>query len=159
MDAVGGASQGMGRPSGSALATSCSWKKSGLYCIGSAIALPRIDSEDGIVLHRWTSDGALVESADRILEPPRTNELVRNDDVDLVIVPALAVDARGHRIGSGHGYYDRFLPRLVRAHKVGFVYDFQLLAELPNTRGDVRVDAIVSDRRVISLLAHETERA
>jgi 5-formyltetrahydrofolate cyclo-ligase len=118
---------------------------------GKTIALPRVEGA-GIVFHRWSPDAALVESADLIPEPAADAPIVAPDAIDLVLVPALAVDARGHRIGYGRGYYDRLLPTLVHAHKVAFVYDFQLLAELPDTTGDVRVDRVVTDRRVIPVL-------
>jgi 5-formyltetrahydrofolate cyclo-ligase len=65
-------------------------------------------------------------------------------------VPALAADPRGHRIGYGAGYYDRALPSYVPpAATFVVVFDFQLLAEVPCTEGDVPVDRIVTDARTL----------
>jgi len=118
---------------------------------GKTVALPRVEGSD-LVFHRWSEGDVLVENADGIPEPSSDAAVVAPETIDLVLVPALAVDARGHRLGYGGGYYDRALPRLARAHKVAFVYDFQLLAELPDTRGDVPVDRVVSDRRDLPVL-------
>jgi 5-formyltetrahydrofolate cyclo-ligase len=76
-------------------------------------------------------------------------EAVRGE-VEAVVVPALAADPSGHRIGYGAGYYDRTLPRFAPpAVAVAVVFDFQLVAEVPTTDGDVRVDWIVTDTRVM----------
>lgn len=116
---------------------------------GKRVALPRVDANDALVFHDWSEGTTLVESALGIPEPPDDAPVLVPDQIDLVLVPALAADARGHRIGSGRGYYDRVLPLLRRAHKVAFVYDFQLLAEIPDTEGDVCVDRVLTDRRTL----------
>ena len=65
-------------------------------------------------------------------------------------MPALGVAPSGHRIGYGAGYYDRTLPlHAPPAVTLAVAYDFQLLAEVPVTEGDVPVDFIVTDRRVL----------
>jgi 5-formyltetrahydrofolate cyclo-ligase len=71
--------------------------------------------------------------------------------LDLIVVPALGVDARGHRIGYGGGYYDLALPRFCPpAHTIAVVFAFQLLAEVPNSPRDVAISVIVTDDRVIA---------
>ena len=69
---------------------------------------------------------------------------------DLVVVPGLAFDERGGRLGFGGGYYDRFLAP-VRAPKVGLTYACLLMRELPVTARDVPVDIVVTE-----LCAHRT---
>ena len=65
------------------------------------------------------------------------------------MVPGLAFDAHGHRLGRGGGYYDRFLGRLRRtAATVGLGFDVQITDEVPVNDGDVSVDIVVTDRRV-----------
>jgi 5-formyltetrahydrofolate cyclo-ligase len=64
-------------------------------------------------------------------------------------VPALAVDARGFRIGYGRGFYDRLLPTLPNALTVAIVYDFQLVAEVPEEPFDVPVHVVATDARVL----------
>ncbi len=70
-------------------------------------------------------------------------------DLDVVVVPALAVDPRGHRIGYGAGHYDRALAALRPAASVAVAFDFQLIAEAPDTEGDVAVGWIVTDERAL----------
>jgi 5-formyltetrahydrofolate cyclo-ligase len=82
------------------------------------------------------------------LQPPEHAPSVADGDVDLVIVPALAADERGHRIGYGKGFYDRLLPRLSGATRLCVIFDFELVAEVPNRPGDEMVDLIVTDARI-----------
>jgi 5-formyltetrahydrofolate cyclo-ligase len=83
-------------------------------------------------------------------EPPPTGEAAARGDIDLVVVPALAVAPGGHRLGYGAGYYDATLPDICPpAVSVGVAYDFQLLAELPVTRHDVACDIIVTETQTI----------
>jgi 5-formyltetrahydrofolate cyclo-ligase len=116
---------------------------------GKQIALVRIADDGALALHAHRAGDVLAENGYGILEPPASAPRVPTEAVELIIVPALAVDARGHRIGYGHGYYDRLLPRLERAYKVAIAYDFQLMAEAPDTPGDVPVDCVITDQRTI----------
>jgi 5-formyltetrahydrofolate cyclo-ligase len=69
--------------------------------------------------------------------------------LDAIVVPAIAIDPLGHRIGYGAGYYDRALAAHPRAVTVGVAFDFQLIPEVPATDTDVRVGWILTDRRVL----------
>jgi 5-formyltetrahydrofolate cyclo-ligase len=70
--------------------------------------------------------------------------------LDVIVVPALQIDGRGHRIGYGAGFYDRTLPRFAPpALAIGVVFSFQLVAEVPVTPGDVPLGLIVTDEQVI----------
>jgi 5-formyltetrahydrofolate cyclo-ligase len=117
--------------------------------LGKRLALPRVGEESALSLHAYRPGDALEQNAYDIAEPVAAAEVIALGDVELIIVPALAIDVRGHRIGHGHGYYDRLLPQLPRALKVAIGYDFQLLAELPDQPGDARVDCVVTDTRVV----------
>ncbi|MCA9601752.1 MAG: 5-formyltetrahydrofolate cyclo-ligase [Polyangiales bacterium] len=126
---------------------------------GRVLVLPRIEPGDlDLKLKRVDGDGAdghatvaaqLEDSGYGFAQPPTTAADVDPADVDMVLVPAMAVDERGHRLGYGRGYYDRLLPRLPHAVRVVIAYDFQLLSELPNTPGDERVDYVVTDARIL----------
>jgi 5-formyltetrahydrofolate cyclo-ligase len=72
-------------------------------------------------------------------------------ELDVVIVPALALDPTGHRIGYGAGYYDRALEG-TSVLKVGVIFDFQLISEVPATEGDVPVDWVVTDARTLKVM-------
>jgi 5-formyltetrahydrofolate cyclo-ligase len=72
-------------------------------------------------------------------------------DLDVVVVPALAASASGHRLGYGAGFYDGVLARFCPpARSVIVAYDFELLAEMPTEAHDVACDVIVTDARTLS---------
>lgn len=71
-------------------------------------------------------------------------------EADLIVVPGVAFDLCGRRIGYGKGYYDRSLHRLEGSGKlVAFCYDFQLLQEIVGEPHDVTMDLIVTELRVV----------
>ncbi|MCH8004400.1 MAG: 5-formyltetrahydrofolate cyclo-ligase [Nanoarchaeota archaeon] len=70
--------------------------------------------------------------------------------IDLIILPGVAFDTKGHRIGYGYGYYDRFLKKLNKnVVKIGFAFDFQLVEKIPEERHDVAVDIVVTEEKVL----------
>lgn len=70
---------------------------------------------------------------------------------ELILVPGVAFDRRGHRLGYGRGYYDRYLGRSPSSMlKFGFCYAFQLCDRLPDDDHDQRLDALVTESEVIS---------
>ena len=69
------------------------------------------------------------------------------DEIDLVVVPGVAFDAQGRRLGLGGGYYDRFLSR-TKGAKVGLTYDALLLDEVPVESHDVTMDIVVTESAV-----------
>ncbi len=72
------------------------------------------------------------------------------EDSDLNLIPGVAWDERGFRIGYGGGYYDRCLTKLKRRVPcVGLAFDFQVLPQLPISVVDVGIDMILTDRRLI----------
>ena len=120
---------------------------------GKTVGLVRVEADGQLGLHAHREADALVENAHGILEPAASAPRIEPDAVDVILVPALAVDTRAQRIGYGGGYYDRLLPRLPRAFKIVLAYDFQLLAEMPDTPGDAPADCVVTDRRVLRVSA------
>jgi 5-formyltetrahydrofolate cyclo-ligase len=84
-----------------------------------------------------------------ILEPKK--QFIREFDiidVDLIIVPGIAFDKQGHRIGFGEAYYDNLLKKS-KAIKIGLAYEFQIIEEIPNETHDVPVDIIVTEKRIL----------
>lgn len=120
---------------------------------GARVAYPAMTTPRGSepaaspMTFRFVDDPASLEEAGYgFAEPneraPETTEL------DVVVVPAIAVDPSGHRIGYGAGYYDRTLPRFCPpAVSIAVVYDWQIVAEVPSTPTDVRVRHVVTDVR------------
>jgi len=64
------------------------------------------------------------------------------DKIDLVLVPALAYDHNGHRLGRGKGYYDRFLKKL-NAYTIGIAFEEQILDYIPYDDNDVKIDEVI----------------
>jgi 5-formyltetrahydrofolate cyclo-ligase len=91
----------------------------------------------------------LVESRSYLREPA-DGEPVSLDMLDMVVVPALAFDRKGNRLGRGGGFYDRFLATPDFAGvAVGIAFREQLLDELPVDEHDVPVDIVVTDEEVL----------
>ncbi len=114
------------------------------------VALPRVDfGADRLVLHWVGPDSKLITNRYDILEPDPVEAQVSIGALDWILVPGLAADERGHRIGYGRGFYDRLLPEHPEATRAFLGYDFQLVAEVPNTEGDTPVDWVITDARTI----------
>lgn len=82
------------------------------------------------------------------IEEPDGDDVVGMDSIDMVLVPAVAYDRAGNRVGRGKGYYDRLLMD-TRASRVGIAYDFQLVDEIECEPHDAGVDIVVTESRVI----------
>ena len=83
-----------------------------------------------------------------ILEPIEVMKIAYKN-IDLVLVPGVAFDKAGHRIGYGFGYYDKFLKKVPKAVKIGLCFDFQVVNEIPHEEHDVSVDFIVTEKMVV----------
>ena len=84
-----------------------------------------------------------------ILEP--VGELFTDyASIDAIVVPGVAFDLNGNRLGRGRGYYDRILKQTDAAAKIGICFDFQLLPDVPVDALDVPMDLVVSTSRVVS---------
>jgi 5-formyltetrahydrofolate cyclo-ligase len=119
---------------------------------GKAVLLPRVVPESGtLALHVYKPGDELCESGFGVREPLASAPQVLPDQVDLVLVPALAFDARGYRLGYGKGFYDRLLPLSPRAERVGLAFELSLLPQLPNEDHDVAVHRVVTEKRVIEM--------
>lgn len=112
--------------------------------VGTTRMLP--DYSD-LEVREWRVEDELEESGQMFLQPPAEAPVIPNDEIDLVIVPALAADDRGYRIGYGKGYYDRLLPKLTRAFRAAVIFDFEVVAEVPEQPYDTPVDVVITDIR------------
>ena len=86
-----------------------------------------------------------------ILEPDINRcKIVPVDCIDLAIIPGVAFDEKGGRIGSGEGYYDRFIPKLsITTRKVALALECQIIQQVPVESHDKHVDIIITEERVI----------
>lgn len=118
---------------------------------GKTVCVPLVDwkRRDMEPVEVTSFDDHVMEVDEHGLRMPRGGAPIPPDLLDLVVVPGLAFDAHGHRLGRGGGFYDRFLGRLRRtAATVGLGFDVQITDEVPVNDGDVSVDIVVTDRRV-----------
>ncbi|HEX8011388.1 MAG TPA: 5-formyltetrahydrofolate cyclo-ligase [Casimicrobiaceae bacterium] len=91
-----------------------------------------------------------------IAEPLAHCRAVAPVAVDWVLVPGVAFDTRGHRIGYGGGYYDRLLPTLRNdAPRIAGAFELQLIESVPAAAHDLKVDAIVTERRTLEIARGE----
>ena len=86
-----------------------------------------------------------------ILQPHDTRcKIVPIEKIDIAIIPALALDEKGGRIGSGEGYYDRLIPDLsITTRKVALALEVQIVPQVPIESHDKHVDIIITEDRVI----------
>lgn len=108
---------------------------------GRTILLPRVTGDTTMELRRYSGEADLCEGAFGIMEP--TGDVFSDyASIDVAVVPAMAYDAEGHRLGRGRGYYDRFLAAHPHIYKIGVCFDFQQVAEVPVGVHDVSVDVV-----------------
>jgi 5-formyltetrahydrofolate cyclo-ligase len=123
-----------------------------LLARGVRVAYPTAEPETRAMAFRFVAGPEDLEpGAFGIVEPTSRCPEAAPGDLDVIVVPALAVDARGHRIGYGAGFYDRALPRFAPpATAVVVAFDFQLLAEVPESALDFASSWIVTDTRTLA---------
>ncbi len=85
-----------------------------------------------------------------ILEPENYNKKIDKNKIDLVVVPGIAFDKKGHRIGYGKGYYDVFLSDMKSA-KIGLAFNIQIVDALPIEEHDVKLNKVVTEKVIIEL--------
>lgn len=120
------------------------------FTVGKRVLYPAVCGHH-MVLRQVEGVEQLSQGSFGILEPCSTGVDHQADGVDLIVVPGVAFDLSGHRIGYGKGFYDRFLQHPGReAALVGLCHDFQLIdGEIPADRHDIRMEIIVTDQRTI----------
>ena len=113
------------------------------------IVVPIVHKGETDLLHSEIFDlSELIQNGGKGLYRPSGKILpVDFHAIDLVIVPGVAFDRKGHRLGFGRGYYDRFLDK-VGAIKIGLAFEFQILDSVPTGETDVPVDLVVTEEKV-----------
>jgi 5-formyltetrahydrofolate cyclo-ligase len=121
---------------------------------GKTVALPRVNA-----IARTLELCCLTEPSRDVLpgyrgipEPQSHCALIAADAIDWVLVPGVAFDAAGHRLGYGGGYYDRLLPQLRSdAAKIAGGYEIQLVDRVPAAQHDVPVQALATESRTLPM--------
>jgi 5-formyltetrahydrofolate cyclo-ligase len=115
------------------------------------LALPRTE-RDEIVFYRVSAvdfkEDKFRTGRFGIKEPPQSSKVIEN--IDLLIVPGLAFDRNGYRLGYGKGYYDRFIANKKRFFSIGLAFEFQLLNDdLPHFDFDQKINAVTTEKRML----------
>jgi 5-formyltetrahydrofolate cyclo-ligase len=117
------------------------------------VVLPLIDFESKkFKLYKIDDFGNdLITNDSNILQPdPEKCRAVPIDCIDIALIPGIAFDEKGGRIGSGDGYYDRLIPHLpITTRKVSLALDDQIIPIVPIESHDKYVDIIITDKRII----------
>lgn len=115
------------------------------------ICVPRIKTkEKGIEIFKINSLSELKIGYHNILEPLENCLPVDSKDIDVILMPGVAFDRQGGRVGYGLGFYDRFLTAMnKKIDKIALAYHFQVLDKVPMERTDVRIDGIITNQEVI----------
>ncbi len=117
---------------------------------GGLVYYPRITIGGEMAFYPAGPESKMIRGLFGIPVPEGNKESDRRvDGFDLVVVPGLAFDRRGYRLGRGGGYYDRFLSRPVSSKVVGLAFSWQVVHELPIDPWDVPVGAVVTESGVI----------
>jgi 5-formyltetrahydrofolate cyclo-ligase len=121
---------------------------------GAVVALPRVsDGVPRLRFHRAGASDTLVPGPFGLAEPAATAPEIDAAHIDLMLVPGLAFDLGGRRVGYGKGYYDEVAAQIRgggRGVLVGLAYDFQIVDRCPAGEGDLSVDWIVTDSRAVA---------
>lgn len=107
--------------------------------------LPRVN---GVNLDILPYDRSRLELGAFHIEEPVGDDLTDPSEIELIVVPAVAYDRRGNRLGRGKGFYDRLLST-TKATKIGVGYDFQLVDEIAVEPHDVPVDMVITQTEVL----------
>ena len=117
------------------------------------IVLPAYDTEkhEFRLLKVEDLDKDLIMGQRDTLEPDQTRcKNVPVESIDIAVIPGIAFDEKGGRIGTGEGYYDRFIPTLsATTRKVALAYEDQIVSQVPMESHDKHVDIIITEERII----------
>ena len=110
---------------------------------GKRVLLPVVKGEE-LELHLYEGEGSLKEGAFGIMEPMGKKFAEKDYScIQLALIPGMAFDRVGHRLGRGKGYYDRLLPKLTNTRLQGICFPFQLLNEVPAESHDISVWEVI----------------
>ena len=120
---------------------------------GKQVFLPKVNGDD-LTLHEYTGPESLASGAFGIMEPTTPSIPIPTLSISLAIIPAMAYDPQGHRLGRGRGYYDRLLSTLHIKQSIGICFGFQRLQRVPVEPHDITVCKVVSPHSDTSLIPH-----
>ncbi len=108
---------------------------------GKRVLLPVVKGDEMVV--RLMDEATPFQCGTYGIHEPVGNDFTDYGQIDLIIVPGMAFDAEGHRLGRGKGYYDRFLPLACNAYKLGVCFPFQFVDAVPVDSHDQQMDGVI----------------
>lgn len=118
------------------------------FCDGKKIVLPVTDQNSGQLTPVIVTKNTTFKKGAFSVSEPIGAEKAKTSEIDVVVVPGIAFDKKGNRIGFGKGCYDKLL-YCMSAIKVGFCYDFQVLDEIPSDGHDIKMDYLITEKGLI----------
>ena len=118
----------------------------GALSMGKTLLLPRCEADGEMTARKIRDFSDLEQGSYGILEPKPETEIFPPEKIDLILVPGLAFDEMGRRLGRGKGYYDRFLLR-TKGKTMGICRC--LVPEVPVEDHDIRMDAVATEHKII----------
>jgi 5-formyltetrahydrofolate cyclo-ligase len=109
---------------------------------------PRCKKKE-LIWHFWTSENKRKKRSYGLNEPDSNLPLIKAEEVDLILIPAVACDYQKFRLGYGGGYYDRMLiqSQWQNIPTIGIVFDFAYLPQIPTEKWDQKLDFVCTDLR------------
>lgn len=117
--------------------------------LGKSIAYPRITTEEELQYYIIDELKELIPGLFGVNEPLNSQTHRSIESLDIIIIPGLAFDRFGYRLGYGRGYFDRILAGVDSKKVIGLAFDLQIIDKLPAQPHDIRVGAIVTESGVI----------
>ncbi|MGE4484994.1 MAG: 5-formyltetrahydrofolate cyclo-ligase [Oscillospiraceae bacterium] len=117
---------------------------------GKTVALPLITGAGIMEARIIKTVSELVPGKFGIPSPPEASETLEPRDIDFILVPAVAFDVNGYRLGRGGGFYDRFLAKTT-AYAAGLSREAALLSSVPREVHDLPVQCIITEKRIARL--------
>lgn len=109
---------------------------------GKTVLLPEVTSDTDMQLREYNSEENL-QSGVLGTQFPQGKVYTDYQNIDVALIPGMAFDQQGNRLGRGKGYYDRFLSLIPNAHTIGICYPYQLLDNIPHEDHDAMMNETV----------------
>ena len=121
---------------------------SGAFADGKRVILPVTEEKSGIITPVYATSTTEFAKGAFLVSEPQNADTADVSQIDVIVVPGIAFDAGGGRLGFGKGCYDMLLQN-TSAVKVGYCYDSQVCSKIPAALHDIKMDYIVTEKRFI----------
>ena len=111
---------------------------------GKKLVFPVTDKENGEITPCYAGKETVFAEGAFSVREPAEKDVADVSEIDVIVVPGIAFDKKGSRIGFGKGCYDRFLKNCP-AVKIGFCYDFQAAHDIPTEPHDIKMDFLITE--------------